>query len=333
MKKRLASRETFGAPRCCFSPRLRHLERAVHRDGMVFGCSYGHKVCYFMLPSVGGNARRVPGAELKWSAAGVGGAGKTKRPRGREAGVPRGRRALLAHERAAVKAAIAMPGGDYEKRTAHRSATVGELRRWVAAPALDAALDVLVFSGGAAAAAAAAAEHGCVHLGSLMYQKLTEEQGEYRFRNVARWTRGRRVLDVFQARVLLVPINFGNVHWALVAVDFTARRIDYIDSMLPQKSKHEGATVVFGNIQRFLRDKWAHSKRDPAAFGADFEERVRVDAAQQENSVDCGAFVLAFAEAIVRGEPLRTVKQSDIGYLRQRFAASVETAAPGTQFV
>lgn len=37
--------------------------------------------------------------------------------------------------------------------------------------------------------------------------------------------------DIFQKDVVLIPVNHGNVHWTLAAINFRKRRVESYDSM------------------------------------------------------------------------------------------------------
>jgi sentrin-specific protease 1 len=73
---------------------------------------------------------------------------------------------------------------------------------------------------------------------TFFYSKLTEDAQEgatvtergYCYAGVARWTKRERV-NVFACRLLLVPLNFGNSHWALGVIDMATKRIELWDSL------------------------------------------------------------------------------------------------------
>ena len=71
---------------------------------------------------------------------------------------------------------------------------------------------------------------------STFFSKLTEDAREgatvtergYCYAGVARWTKTE---NVFACRLLLVPLDFGNSHWALGVIDMATKRIEVWDSL------------------------------------------------------------------------------------------------------
>lgn len=98
---------------------------------------------------------------------------------------------------------------------------------------------------------------------SFFWPKLTEDRRDggrvveagYCFANVARWTKRDKV-DVFACRLVLVPLNYSNTHWALGAIYPTERRVEVYDS-LGGGSRNDR---VAGVLARWAADEWADKK-------------------------------------------------------------------------
>lgn len=63
-------------------------------------------------------------------------------------------------------------------------------------------------------------------MNTFFYQKLSKDG----YQSVRRWTK-RLKLDIFSLDKLLIPINIQNMHWVCAVINFSARRIEYYDSM------------------------------------------------------------------------------------------------------
>ena len=50
-------------------------------------------------------------------------------------------------------------------------------------------------------------------------------------RQVDSWTDGCHQVDVFSFDYVLIPINLNNTHWALAAINFVKKRLEYYDAM------------------------------------------------------------------------------------------------------
>jgi hypothetical protein len=98
---------------------------------------------------------------------------------------------------------------------------------------------------------------------SFFWPKLTEDRREggrvveagYCFANVARWTKRDKV-DIFACRLVLVPLNYSNTHWALGAVYPRLRRIEVYDSLGGGARNDRVAEV----LARWVADEWADKK-------------------------------------------------------------------------
>jgi hypothetical protein len=290
--------------------RLSHL---AHDDGAVYSCKgsgsragKSHTIRYYIIPLVGAGFP-IAYSLLRQSSA----ADREKFPvnkRGRERNAPPGERALTRHERQVVVRATRTPAA---QREGHRTATLARLRTWLTDPAMDAALTMICKN---------ASVGRCVYFGCQFFEVLSRDG----FETVRKWPRENGVMDIHaDVDKLLAPINYRDEHWALTVVDFRARAINYIDSMLPTSKRDAAAKTrhVFDKMQGFLHAQWRHLGKE-----GDMDEfdTIVANAPRQRNQVDCGVFVLAFSEAICRGRSIAGVAQENITSVRRRIAATVE---------
>ncbi len=186
---------------------------------------------------------------------------------------------------------------------------------------------------------------------SHLLAKLTEGPTGYDFERVARWPR-RAGADLRETELVLVPLNVGNQHWTLAAIEPRLRVVHYFDSLGPARRLRvridvDGAgaggadpLAHYGPACRALA-RWARDElraRGGAAAGAGAESEggggewtVLVHAAsevpQQRNTVDCGVFCIEMGRALAEGRAWG-FGQSDVSFLRRQLALQVAQAGP-----
>ena len=155
---------------------------------------------------------------------------------------------------------------------------------------------------------------------SYFYAKLMEfgVVPGYDFPGVRGWTAGtakRPAVDLFSYRWVILPVNRSNVHWALGVIDTQERTVTYLDSL-----GGDGSDVTDALLQ-YVADEYRDKKGValPAPYRAVLQP---ADLPRQQNGVDCGPFVCAFAECYFRGvRPSSAVfSQRDMQYWRRRVA-------------
>jgi Ulp1 family protease len=157
---------------------------------------------------------------------------------------------------------------------------------------------------------------------SFFYAKLTGQSGPkvYAYEGVRGWTAARKSklgVDIFAYRRVIMPINRGNKHWAMVMVDMEEKRVYFLDSL-----RGNGSDVIRHLIQ-YLKDEWADKKGGELPWT--FTAGVSPDSLpRQQNGVDCGAFVCAFGECFARGLFPSTAifEQGHLGYWRLRIGVT-----------
>jgi sentrin-specific protease 1 len=158
--------------------------------------------------------------------------------------------------------------------------------------------------------------HDIHALSSFFLERLSRPSGAskaYDFAGVRRWTR----CDVFSKRLLLLPVNLGNYHWALIAVFPCERRLEFHDSLRTRSSVIQR---ICAQVQRWLEDEHK-SKRGTALAGGDWPLLASPEAVQEDGSA-CGVFMLAFAARLAAGKSAPFgFRQADVRALRLRFAA------------
>ena len=116
------------------------------------------------------------------------------------------------------------------------------------------------------------------------------------------------------ARRVVCPLHVNQSHWALCVLDKDARKAVYVDSMYDM----DDAPPVVHNVTQFVDD---HG--DGARPGAPWTVEVRSERPTQNNSKDCGVFVLQFAaaEALRQWPAVHGVaRRNYTAYLRLRTA-------------
>lgn len=170
------------------------------------------------------------------------------------------------------------------------------------------------------------AEHGrrCWFANSFFWNKLSggpnKQNNDYNYKDVRRWTIKAKV-DVFALDYVLFPMNIGEMHWALGAIDLRAKGFRYFDSFI---SKPHPNFVPF--LQRYLGDEHKSKKGGPME-GLDKWRLLDMEppVPQQNNSYDCGVFTCFFADRFSSGRPL-DFDQDDMPDLRVRLASRVVKA-------
>jgi len=145
---------------------------------------------------------------------------------------------------------------------------------------------------------------------------LYDDDKAYNFFKVKRWKRP----DLFKLKTVVVPINVDNRndHWILAVIDMTNARIAMYDSAGGTGKKY------LDILARFLDDELLKNMATPLDENAwQLVESDRRVVPQQENSYDCGAFLLAFAHVLSLGYNIRSVAQSGMPNFRRRIVYSI----------
>ena len=144
----------------------------------------------------------------------------------------------------------------------------------------------------------------------------------YDFSGVVRWTKELPEIQggIFSLRLLLAPVNVGNMHWCLVCVDFDRKTIQYYDSM------NDGGLEYLRAMRRYLGDHH-RATYDGAPLDSDAWTLVPTTPTtpQQSNGYDCGVFATFCAHYLAYGisPDLPSFSQDDVRHLRRRMMIDI----------
>lgn len=153
---------------------------------------------------------------------------------------------------------------------------------------------------------------------SFFWPKLSGADNKvYSYKDVKRWTIKAKI-DIFELDHVIFPMNIGESHWALGAIDIKNKGFRYFDSMFCRPHRN---FVPF--LQKYLQDEHK-AKKGKDFVGADEWDLIMPDdpVPQQNNGYDCGVFTCNFAECFSSGRELGFT-QDDMPDLRMRLAARV----------
>ena len=144
-------------------------------------------------------------------------------------------------------------------------------------------------------------------------------EGGYNYANVKGYSRPRRPMhNLFSRDILLIPINFLNVHWALAVIRLADRTITLYDSL--SSTAHTDA--VYATLTHWLKDEYNDKPEQRGGYELRENEWCSVpprEQLQQNNGFDCGVFMLMAAYFVACGHA-PDVHQDDIAECRQRIA-------------
>ena len=148
--------------------------------------------------------------------------------------------------------------------------------------------------------------------------KFDDDDENYKFGNVKRWTKTIPGGDVFALDKLFIPINITNTHWACVTVFMDEKIIEYYDSIRGRSGLKYTKAVL-----RYLKDLDQSSQiRQQLSYWEEWELVDVDDSPKQNNSFDCGVFVCMIADCLGLDQPL-TFTQEHINHCRQRIALAI----------
>ncbi|OIV97855.1 hypothetical protein TanjilG_12612 [Lupinus angustifolius] len=158
---------------------------------------------------------------------------------------------------------------------------------------------------------------------SFFFRKLADmdknpssaSDGKAAFLRVRKWT---RKVNLFDKDYIFIPVNF-NLHWSLIvichpgeAVNFNGKEVEkslkvpcilHMDSI---KGSHSGLKNL---MQRYLWEEWKERHMHMDALEEDLSSRflnmrfLPLVLPQQENSFDCGLFLLHYLELFLAEAP------------------------------
>ncbi|KAG8469012.1 hypothetical protein KFE25_007530 [Diacronema lutheri] len=148
---------------------------------------------------------------------------------------------------------------------------------------------------------------GRVHVMSTFFYHKLAAGASYNYEGVSRWT---REVELRACALVLFPINLGNAHWIVVALDVRKRHFDVWDSL---HGRHHACARM---LRRYIIDEWLQKYGERTA-AAEWTCVPRDDAPRQHNGFDCGVFVCAVARCLALGVPI-DVSQDAMADIRRR---------------
>jgi hypothetical protein len=165
-----------------------------------------------------------------------------------------------------------------------------------------------------------------VALTTFFYAKLLRN-GRYAFAGVSTWFKHIKLTNVQR---IYIPIHYlEESHWCLVCIDLERKQLLFYDPFV--SSYH--APACLANMRRFLRDLAVQQ-----GFQLNMDDWVDVVPTsyprQAVGTVDCGVFVLIYADFLSDDVDLATLRftQEDVDLLRRKIVLElvVERETPGT---
>eukprot|EP00928_Gymnodinium_smaydae_P096842 TRINITY_DN8634_c0_g1_i1.p1 TRINITY_DN8634_c0_g1~~TRINITY_DN8634_c0_g1_i1.p1 ORF type:complete len:456 (+),score=101.28 TRINITY_DN8634_c0_g1_i1:39-1370(+) len=157
----------------------------------------------------------------------------------------------------------------------------------------------------------------CWFANSFFWPKLSGNNNEYSFKDVKRWTTKAKV-DVFALDYVLFPMNIGETHWAMGAIDFKAKGFRYFDSMFCNPHRNFAPF-----LRRYLDDEHKAKKGGKPFPDVENWDLIKGERPpQQKNGYDCGVFTCFFGDYF-SAEKEMIFCQEDMPDLRLRLAARI----------
>ncbi|XP_043711320.1 probable ubiquitin-like-specific protease 2B [Telopea speciosissima] len=150
-------------------------------------------------------------------------------------------------------------------------------------------------------------------LADLDKDPLSASEGSAAFLRVRKWT---RKVDLFGKDYIFIPVNF-NLHWSLIVICHAGEVVNFKDEDIDKspkvpcilhmdsiKGSHQGLKNL---IQSYLWEEWKERQKEtPEDVSAKFFNLRFVPLAlpQQENSFDCGLFLLHYVDLFLEDAPV-----------------------------
>ncbi|XP_052155281.1 probable ubiquitin-like-specific protease 2B [Oryza glaberrima] len=165
-----------------------------------------------------------------------------------------------------------------------------------------------------------AEKHRYHFFNSFFFRKLADldkdqgraPEGRAAFLRVRKWT---RKINIFAKEFLFIPVNF-NLHWSLIVICYPGEvetfkdgdtnisaKIPCILHMDSLKGSHSGLKDI---IQSYLWEEWKERHPESASDCSDKFLNLRfisLELPQQDNSFDCGLFLLHYVELFLTDTP------------------------------
>ncbi|PKI65095.1 ubiquitin-like-specific protease ESD4 [Punica granatum] len=155
----------------------------------------------------------------------------------------------------------------------------------------------------------------CHFFNTFFYKKLACGKDGYDYKSVRRWTTQRKLgYSLIDCDKIFVPIH-QEVHWCLAIINKKEQKFQYLDSLGGRDSR------VLGVLARYIVDE-VKDKNGKNVDVQSWKLEYVDDLPEQENSYDCGMFMIKYADFYSRGLRL-CFSQEHMPYFRQRTAKEI----------
>ncbi|XP_010277496.1 PREDICTED: probable ubiquitin-like-specific protease 2B [Nelumbo nucifera] len=155
---------------------------------------------------------------------------------------------------------------------------------------------------------------------SFFFRKLADmdkdpssaSEGRAAFQRVRKWT---RKVNLFEKDYIFIPVNF-NLHWSLMVICHPGEIVNFKDEDLIKATKvpcilhmdsikgsHKGLKNL---VQSYLWEEWKERQKALEDVSEKFLNLrfIPLELPQQENSFDCGLFLLHYVELFLEDAPV-----------------------------
>ncbi|XP_058103919.1 uncharacterized protein LOC131247947 isoform X2 [Magnolia sinica] len=139
------------------------------------------------------------------------------------------------------------------------------------------------------------------------------KEGRAAFLRVCKWT---RKVNIFEKDYIFIPVNF-KVHWSLIVICHPGEVANFEDEEFEKAPKvpcilhmdsSKGSHIGLNNlIQSYLWEEWKERRRESSNDVSLKFSKLRfvpLELPQQENSFDCGLFLLHYVELFLKEAPV-----------------------------
>lgn len=143
-----------------------------------------------------------------------------------------------------------------------------------------------------------------VHCFNSFFYNTLKNSG---YEGVRRWT---RKFDLFEKKVILIPIHVRANHWCCAVIKLNEKKIKYYDSL----GGHNQRCLRL--LKKYVQDESKDKNGEEFDF-TDWELVTPQNITKQTNGFDCGVFTCLFANYEAKNKGF-DFQQNDIPYFRQR---------------
>ncbi|KAL6179345.1 hypothetical protein ACLB2K_050861 [Fragaria x ananassa] len=163
-------------------------------------------------------------------------------------------------------------------------------------------------------------KHRFYFFNSFFFRKLVDLDkdpssvagGRAAFQRVRKWT---RKVDLFEKDYIFIPVNF-NLHWTLIVICHPGEMARYnvrdsgkaikVPCILHLDSLKGSHTGLKNHVQSYLWEEWKEKKKETSEeISSNFHNLrfLSLELPQQENTYDCGLFLLHYLELFLEEAP------------------------------